>query len=73
MDDADLLEVLVEAATEIRSALDGLADWGLAGTKPGRALERGAGVVVNDLPLTPERILAAIGNAAVPAASGGRA
>ena len=38
MDDADLLQVLVEAATEIRSALDGLADWGLAGTKPGQYL-----------------------------------
>jgi fructose-1,6-bisphosphatase/inositol monophosphatase family enzyme len=36
MDDAALLEVLHEAATAVRTALDGLVDWGLAGTRPGQ-------------------------------------
>jgi len=33
MDDEGLLEVLHAAATAIRDALDGLEDWGLAGTR----------------------------------------
>lgn len=32
----DVLEVLSEAAAAVRSSLDGLGDWGLAGTKPGQ-------------------------------------
>lgn len=36
MDDAVLLEVLHDAATAVRTALDGLADWGSAGTRPGQ-------------------------------------
>src|ERR1700737_5551007 len=33
---ADLLAVLHEAATEVRAVLDGLDDWGLAGTRAGQ-------------------------------------
>ena len=36
MDDAVLLEVLHEAATAVRTALDGLTDWGSAGTRSGQ-------------------------------------
>ncbi|MEX2294652.1 MAG: inositol monophosphatase family protein [Acidimicrobiales bacterium] len=36
MDDDLLLEVLHDAASAVRSALDGLADWGDAGTVPGQ-------------------------------------
>lgn len=36
MDDATLLEVLHEAATAVRTALDGLSDWGSADTRPGQ-------------------------------------
>ena len=36
MDDAVLLGVLHDAATAVRSALDALSDWGLAGTHPGQ-------------------------------------
>ncbi|MGI9032776.1 MAG: inositol monophosphatase family protein [Acidimicrobiales bacterium] len=32
----EMLEVLDAAATAVRQALDGLADWGLAGTRPGQ-------------------------------------
>jgi fructose-1,6-bisphosphatase/inositol monophosphatase family enzyme len=32
----DLLAVLYEAATAVRTSLDGLDDWGLAGTRPGQ-------------------------------------
>ncbi len=35
-DPGRLLDVLHEAATAVRTALDGLADWGPAGTKPGQ-------------------------------------
>ncbi len=38
MDDAVLLEVLHEAATAVRTALDGLTDWGSAGTRSGQYL-----------------------------------
>ncbi|MFP5326508.1 MAG: inositol monophosphatase family protein [Acidimicrobiia bacterium] len=38
MDDAELIEVLVAAAKAVRSALDGLADWGPAGTRAGQYL-----------------------------------
>jgi len=38
MDDAALLGVLHDAATEVRTALDGLTDWGSAGTRPGQYL-----------------------------------
>lgn len=34
--DDDLLEVLHAAATAVRAALDGLDDWGPAGTRPGQ-------------------------------------
>lgn len=36
MDDATLLEVLDETSAAIRSALGGLQDWGLAGTRSGQ-------------------------------------
>ena len=36
VDDAALLQVLHDAASAVRTALDGLADWGLAGTRPGQ-------------------------------------
>ena len=36
VDAASVMEVLVEAADSVRAALDQLADWGLAGTKPGQ-------------------------------------
>ncbi len=36
LDDATLLEVLHDTATAVRGALDGLADWGVAGTRPGQ-------------------------------------
>jgi fructose-1,6-bisphosphatase/inositol monophosphatase family enzyme len=36
MDDAALLGVLHEAATAVRTALDELVDWGIAGTRPGQ-------------------------------------
>ena len=36
MRDEALLEVLHEVATAIRTALDGLADWGEAGTRAGQ-------------------------------------
>lgn len=38
MDDAVLLEVLHDAATAVRTALDGLTDWGSAGTRSGQYL-----------------------------------
>lgn len=38
MEDAVLLEVLHDAATAVRTALDGLTDWGSAGTRPGQYL-----------------------------------
>ncbi|MGI8940089.1 MAG: inositol monophosphatase family protein [Iamia sp.] len=38
MDDDRLLEVLHDTASEVRAALDGLADWGTAGTRPGQYL-----------------------------------
>ena len=38
MDDGALLEVLHDAASAVRTALDGLADWGPAGTRPGQYL-----------------------------------
>lgn len=38
MDDAWLLEVLHDAASAVRTALDGLPDWGLAGRRPGQYL-----------------------------------
>ena len=34
--DASLLAALHDAATAVRAALDGLADWGRAGTRPGQ-------------------------------------
>src|SRR2546423_12621189 len=34
--DDDLVDVLREAATAVRAALDVLEDWGLAGTRPGQ-------------------------------------
>ncbi len=36
MDDVRLLEVLDEAVSAVRAALDALEDWGPAGTKPGQ-------------------------------------
>ncbi len=36
MDGAELLQILGEAADAIASSLSGLADWGLAGTRPGQ-------------------------------------
>lgn len=36
MDDAALLGVLHDAATAVRTALDQLVDWGIAGTRPGQ-------------------------------------
>ena len=36
MDDAALIDVLVAAAAAVRDALDGLADWGPAGTRAGQ-------------------------------------
>lgn len=36
MRDDQLLEVLHDAASAVRTALDGLADWGHAGTRPGQ-------------------------------------
>ena len=36
MTDESLLEVLREAAAAVRTALDALDDWGLAGTRPGQ-------------------------------------
>ena len=36
MDDTELLQVLHDTATAVRGALDGLTDWGLAGTRPGQ-------------------------------------
>ena len=36
MRDEDLIAVLHEAASAVRTALDGLADWGDAGTRPGQ-------------------------------------
>ena len=36
MDETRLLQVLDEAVRAVRSALDGLDDWGLAGTRPGQ-------------------------------------
>ncbi len=38
MQDATLLDVLHDAASAVRTALDGLADWGSAGTRPGQYL-----------------------------------
>ncbi len=38
MDDAALLDVLHDAATAVRAALDRLSDWGSAGTHPGQYL-----------------------------------
>jgi fructose-1,6-bisphosphatase/inositol monophosphatase family enzyme len=38
MDDDALLGVLHDAATAVRTALDGLTDWGTAGTRPGQYL-----------------------------------
>lgn len=38
MRDEDLLAVLHDTATAVRTALDGLADWGDAGTRPGQYL-----------------------------------
>lgn len=38
MDDGSLLGVLHDAASAVRAALDGLADWGSAGTLPGQYL-----------------------------------
>lgn len=38
MDDGSLLAVLHDAATAVRTALDGLGDWGPAGTVPGQYL-----------------------------------
>jgi fructose-1,6-bisphosphatase/inositol monophosphatase family enzyme len=38
MRDEVLLEVLHDAASAVRAALDGLADWGDAGTRPGQYL-----------------------------------
>lgn len=38
MHDALLLEVLHDTASAVRDALDGLADWGSAGTRPGQYL-----------------------------------
>ena len=38
MDDGSLLGVLHDAASAVRTALDGLADWGSAGTTPGQYL-----------------------------------
>lgn len=38
MDDGSLLGVLHDAASAVRAALDGLADWGSAGTTPGQYL-----------------------------------
>jgi len=38
VDDATLLEVLDETSAAIRSALGGLTDWGLAGTRAGQYL-----------------------------------
>ena len=34
--DEALLGALHDAATAVRSALDGLTDWGTAGTRPGQ-------------------------------------
>ncbi|HAS08917.1 MAG TPA: hypothetical protein DCS55_00095, partial [Acidimicrobiaceae bacterium] len=36
MSDDDLLAVLRDAAAAVRRALDGLDDWGLAGTRSGQ-------------------------------------
>jgi myo-inositol-1(or 4)-monophosphatase len=36
VDSAELLQVLGTAADAVATALDGLADWGLAGTRPGQ-------------------------------------
>lgn len=36
MDDSELIDVLVAAAKAVRGALDGLADWGPAGTRAGQ-------------------------------------
>jgi myo-inositol-1(or 4)-monophosphatase len=36
VDDAALLEVLTDAATAVRRALDGLPDWGPSGRRPGQ-------------------------------------
>ena len=36
MDDVRLLQVLDEAVVVVRQALDGLEDWGPAGTRPGQ-------------------------------------
>lgn len=36
MEDPELLQVLHDAATAVRGVLDGLTDWGLAGTRPGQ-------------------------------------
>jgi len=36
MDEVRLFEVLDDAVTAVRAALDGLEDWGPAGTKPGQ-------------------------------------
>ncbi len=38
MDDARLVQVLHDTATAVRTALDGLRDWGSAGTRPGQYL-----------------------------------
>lgn len=38
VDDPTLLGVLHDAASAVRSALDGLPDWGTAGTRPGQYL-----------------------------------
>lgn len=38
MDDSGLLQVLHDAATAVRTALDALTDWGSAGTRPGQYL-----------------------------------
>jgi fructose-1,6-bisphosphatase/inositol monophosphatase family enzyme len=36
VDDSNLLQVLHDTATAVRGVLDGLTDWGLAGTRPGQ-------------------------------------
>lgn len=36
MTDSDVVEILADVVTEIRRALDGLEDWGLAGTREGQ-------------------------------------
>jgi fructose-1,6-bisphosphatase/inositol monophosphatase family enzyme len=38
VDDAGLLQVLHDTASAVRTALDGLVDWGSAGTRPGQYL-----------------------------------